>query len=102
MNVDIDLLQDLLNDTTDGEWKSIDTKLLILTLSGDYDIYDIQSCGDAAFIAYVKNHAQEIIDALNDRQNEADSEEFIRTLDGANLDEILEKLDKLDGFGGDE
>ena len=102
MNIDIDLLQELLNDTTDGEWKSDDTKLLISTLSGGYDVYDIQSRGDALFIAYIKNHAQEIINAFNDRQSNDELEDFCLTFDGVDLDELLDKLDESDGFGDDE
>lgn len=84
MNFDIDLLQEMLNDTTEGvwtssdtkllkwlfndttegKWKSADTKLLISTLNGDYDVYDVQSCGDAAFIAHVHNVMPNIISAL--------------------------------------
>ena len=66
MAVDINTLKELLNDTTDGAWKAIDTKLFISKLTGRFDMYDIESRGDAAFIAYVKNHMQEIIDALED------------------------------------
>jgi len=70
MAVDVRRLKELLNDTTEGKWRAIDTRLWISKLTGGFDTYDVESRGDARFIAYVKNHMQEIIDALEDCLND--------------------------------
>lgn len=105
MGFNIDLLQDLLNDTTEGKWKSHETKLLISTLTGRFDVYDIQSEGDARFIAYIKNHTQEIIDFIQSHQItpddlENDPEQGCLTPEPKirrSIDEFLDEIARLRG-----
>lgn len=95
-------LQSYLDDTTQGEWRSYDTKLLIKTISGKFDTYDLQSRGDAAFIEYAKNHAQEVIDIINDNYIETtiampdDNEPVLtRQTDDDFLDELARRRGEL-------
>lgn len=99
MAIDVRRLKELLNDTTDGKWAAIDTQLFISKLTGGFDAYNIQSRGDAAFIAYVKNNMQEIIDALDDCLNdeicaelEQDEPEQDKPERRETIDEFLDRM----------
>lgn len=103
MDFDIDLLEELLNDTTESEWKLNGSRIRIKTLSDKWDNCDVLNSGDAAFIVYVKNHAREIVDCVRDCVDEKAADAFCRRNNGVDdLDKLLDALDEADGFGDDE
>lgn len=100
MDFDIDLLQELLNDTTESKWTATGTKIRITTLGGKRYYCDVKNMGDATFIAYVKNHAQELVDCARDNLDNRSAEAFCKKFDSVDdINELLDRLDEIDGFG---